>query len=123
MSGSYSGWKTIAHADGLPRQFQRLRHQLGDPKAGNERRSASACRASRVPSARRMTIACCGTRHRTVMDAPDDKKMAHIQAGVQRLMLTLTLLVNWMSGVSARPGQATAMLLARARYAGERYVN
>lgn len=57
------------------------------------------------------------------MDAPDKAKMAHIQTGVQRLMLTLTLLVNWMSGASARPGQATAMLLARARYAGERYVS
>jgi|GEM_PF-4996307 len=57
------------------------------------------------------------------MDAPDDEKMAHIQAGVQGLVLTLSSLVNWMSGVSARPGQATAMLLARARYAGERYVS
>lgn len=57
------------------------------------------------------------------MDAPDDKKMAHIQAGVQGLVLTLTCLVNWMSGMSARPGQATAMLLAHARYAGERYVS
>ena len=57
------------------------------------------------------------------MDAPDDEKMAHIQAGVHGLVLTLSCLVNWMSGTAARPGQATAMLLARARYAGERYVS
>jgi hypothetical protein len=62
--------------------------------------------------------------HRTgiAMDAPDDEKMARIMLGVQRLTASLSHLVNWMSGVSARPGQATAMLLARARYAGERYV-
>jgi hypothetical protein len=57
------------------------------------------------------------------MDAPDDEKMARIILGVQRLTAGLSGLVNWMSGVNARPGQGTAMLLARARYAGERYVS
>lgn len=57
------------------------------------------------------------------MDAPDDEKMAHIQAGVHHLTRSLAGLVNWMSGAAARPGQGTAMLLARARYAGERYVS
>ncbi len=56
------------------------------------------------------------------MDAPDDEKMACIVSAVQGLTATLAVLVDGMSGTSGKPTQATAMLLARARYAGERYV-
>ena len=56
------------------------------------------------------------------MDTPDNEKMERIIAAVAHLTGTLACLVGWMSGTSPRGVQATAMLLARARYAGERYM-
>ncbi|HEY0063218.1 MAG TPA: hypothetical protein VGC21_13945 [Telluria sp.] len=57
------------------------------------------------------------------MDTPDDEKMDSIIAGVQHLVSTLSCLVSWMSGAGHGRVQATAMLLARARYTGERYMS
>lgn len=55
------------------------------------------------------------------MNRPDYEKIGKIIYGNERLLCKLGQLVGTMSGAGIAAGQPTPMLLARARYEGEKY--
>ena len=55
------------------------------------------------------------------MNRPDYEKIGKIIYGNERLQGNLGHLVGTMSGAGVAPGQPVPMLLARARYEGEKY--